>query len=91
MDHALTSVVESSFLKEKVASSLKKWKKQVHVARDILKTIKYEIQRTKILQNVVKEDPPIPSCLKIIDFEHWQSFSIVVESINWHGYCNKEN
>jgi hypothetical protein len=38
-----------------------------------------------------KSDPPIPECPKIVDFDHWLFFNIVIENINFLGSGSREN
>jgi hypothetical protein len=63
----------------------------VKATKNNLKEIRKKLQNSRFIYRADKEDPPISTCLKIIDFNHRKSFSILVENINWYGYRNKES
>jgi hypothetical protein len=64
---------------------LRKWRKRIQIGENIWKDIDMINWETTIKYKSDKEDPPIPSCLKIIDPDFWKSFNIVVKEINWYS------
>jgi hypothetical protein len=55
----------------------------------LIEMIEYFIEETYSYKDD-RNNPSISECPEIIDFEHWQSFSIVTQEVDYFGDGSKE-